>query len=334
MGYGGHLLWTAAARVLREHSGTPWCVAYRPMLSDLLTGHLHARDRSAADDPIFMHNPGLKTTVVRRKGAFARKIDDRFEKMLNRRGRVRTFEKFVLILCRCCKKKLIHLDMNLHHYAAQETTDRWLWKDRPSITDCLLEHFPGVEASSKAYPELFFSSEEEAWVRGWLDENELVPGSYSVVEPHTKEDWFGKLRSWPWDNWLCLFDDFLSATSSTWIQVGVENKAIIPGVRNVTGQLTFRQTALLMKSSGLFLGTEGGLMHVAAAVGVPSVIIYGGITRPEFSGYPEKHKIVCNYVDCIHCGYKGCCPNGHICMESILPEQVADAIRELRAAEH
>jgi len=237
-----------------------------------------------------------------------------------------TYERCVLAVSKFFKQGILHLDMGIHSYVEQDLPERQVWREGGHIIDLFCRNF-GVTAIQRR-PELYFVASEEKWIRQWLEKQKLKPGSYIVVEPHTKEDWFGKLRAWPFERWTALFQTDALRGERGVVQVGLKGKAVLPGVLDQTGRLSFRETALVMREAELFIGTEGGLMHAAAAVGVPSVILYGGITRPEFSGYPELQSIVCNYVECIHCGLKGDCPNDHICMNSITVEQVADAIRE------
>ena len=66
------------------------------------------------------------------------------------------------------------------------------------------------------------------------------------------------------------------------VQLGVADSPILEGVVSLCGKTNFRQAALVQRSSALFVGTEGGLMHAAAAVGAPSVILWGGVTIPGF----------------------------------------------------
>ncbi len=65
-------------------------------------------------------------------------------------------------------------------------------------------------------------------------------------------------------------------------------------------------------------------MHAARAVDAPALILWGGVTLPEFAGYPDKHHIICHRVPCAPCGQFGWCKNGHICMNSI---SVAEVLR-------
>ena len=111
------------------------------------------------------------------------------------------------------------------------------------------------------------------------------------------------------------------------VQLGVGDREVLTGVTDLTGRTSFREAASLIARSRLFIGTEGGLMHLAASMGTPSVILWGGITLPEFAGYPDQHHIICHYVDCAPCGNLGWCDYDRKCMNSIEVGEVVEAVR-------
>ena len=59
---------------------------------------------------------------------------------------------------------------------------------------------------------------------------------------------------------------------------------------------------------------------------VDPLIIWGGVTLPEFAGYKDNSNIICQYVDCAPCGNFGWCDNNHVCMEQISLEKVFNNI--------
>ena len=67
-------------------------------------------------------------------------------------------------------------------------------------------------------------------------------------------------------------------------------------------------------------------MHVAAAAGKPSVVIYGGYEHPDCSSYPENINM---YTDI---SWSPCwllmepCPYDRVCLSRITPERVEEAI--------
>ncbi len=86
----------------------------------------------------------------------------------------------------------------------------------------------------------------------------------------------------------------------------------------------------LIRMSRLVVTNDTGPLHIAVAVGVPTVSIWGP-TDPERNGpYGPGHKVILTGAPCRMC-WKTSCPaqNSLICMEQISVEEVWTAVREV-----
>jgi hypothetical protein len=327
MGLGGHLLWTAVIRRLHETSGHPVRVVYAPLPSDLLAGRLYRGDVSLTDDPIFLGNPRIEFPPSAPKSALARTVDrvgmaairrlglqDAYERTVWRRSRARTGQTGQVDA---------HIDLNMHSYAARELPDRMIWKTGGHIVDIILAGFG--ETSTNHQGEMYLSAAEEEDADAICRRHGLGR-DFVVIEPNSKADWFGDLRAWPIDRWQDVVTRIAQAGRCRVVQVGEAGGHRLRDVLDLGGQLPVRTTIALMKRARLFLGLEGGLMHAASAVNVPSVIVWGGLTLPEFAAYPDRHRVLCTYVECAPCGLRGGCPYDKKCLTSIAASGVIDAI--------
>lgn len=100
------------------------------------------------------------------------------------------------------------------------------------------------------------------------------------------------------------------------------------------GQTDLLTTAAILKKCRALISNDSGLMHMAEAVGVSLVAIFGSTTR-ELGFFPQlKTSRVLENVNltcrpCSHLG-KSKCPRGHfLCMHAITPEQVLVALDNL-----
>jgi len=100
-------------------------------------------------------------------------------------------------------------------------------------------------------------------------------------------------------------------------------------VLNSTGKLSLMHTAALLQQCHLLLSNDSGLMHMATALRVPVVAIFGP-TVQEFGFYPFKAcaQVISAEITCRPCSTKGSrrCPRGHHqCMQQVTVAQVCTA---------
>lgn len=328
MGLGGNLIWTAVFRSLNEVDGKPIRVAAKPRLSDLMLGKLHNRAISYQDDPIFRNNPRLEFTEAVRKGAVSKALDLFLAALTKPQPIKKLYERTIFRLVEWRSKHqpwhLVHVDMLIHSYAKSQLKDRFIWKEGGHAIETIHRNF--TDRKTDLQCELYLEQQELDRVAELL-KAESVKAGYIVVEPGTNKDWFAELRSWPMERWQRVVDLLKKDNPELQIlQTGMRDTALLDGVLDFRGKTSFREAVALIKSAALFVGTEGGLMHAANAAKVPAVILWGGVTLPEFAGYGDRHRVLCHYVSCAPCGHLGWCDQDHKCMRSILEEEVFEAI--------
>lgn len=90
---------------------------------------------------------------------------------------------------------------------------------------------------------------------------------------------------------------------------------------NLCGKTTLNDAIALISCCTVFVTNDSGLMHVAAAMAIPTVAIFGP-TDPVATGPVGAFtSIVRADADCAPC-MKAECPTNHMCMVSVSPEMV------------
>jgi ADP-heptose:LPS heptosyltransferase len=321
-------MWTAVLRTVTEETGKSALVTHMPGLTDLARGRLYRGDVSLSDDPIFRHNPRLAFNETRAKTAAERRIDRLFFAALRRDGLKTAYEGFLLrATARHSRTKryvLVNLDNPRYSYAASVLDDRMIWKTGGHAADIMARPF-GVVVRDRG-GEMHFDDEERQAARHRLAERGMTPGRYVTIDPETKTEYFGDLRGWPFERWQALVDRLRQRFADVpVVQLGLDRSRRLNGVVDLCGQTSVREVALVIAEAGLFMGTESGLMHVARAMNTEALILWGGVTLPEFAGYADRHTIICKRVECAPCGLLGRCPNAHKCMDTITVEEAAVA---------
>jgi heptosyltransferase-2 len=97
---------------------------------------------------------------------------------------------------------------------------------------------------------------------------------------------------------------------------------------NLAGQTSLREFIDCAAACRLFLTNDSGAMHIVAALGVPSVTVFGS-TNPAATGpVGECAVIVREPVDCSPCLLREC-PIDHRCMTRVTVERVTETALEL-----
>jgi len=156
--------------------------------------------------------------------------------------------------------------------------------------------------------EIYFSPEEQEVI-------DKIRGNYIIVEPNVKKVYAHTVNK-AWHGWEELFKHDLP-----WIQLGnytTEKKTTWLETPN------FRDALVILSKAKLFVGTDGGLHHAAAALGIPSVVIWTGFTSPRHLGY-DTHRNIHDGSE--PCGtYDSVCKHCLLKSKAITVEQVLDAV--------
>ena len=100
---------------------------------------------------------------------------------------------------------------------------------------------------------------------------------------------------------------------------------------NLIGKTTLMQLGALIESCDLYLTCDSGPMHIAAAVGTPTIALFGPTSPIRHGPYGENHEIIEKPVECRPC-YKRKCPRKdlpHLCMTEIDPHEVITQVLKM-----
>lgn len=106
---------------------------------------------------------------------------------------------------------------------------------------------------------------------------------------------------------------------------------------NLTGRTTLTQLADLIRSADLYIGSDSGILHLAAAVRTPVVTIFGPSNHEAWGPWSPGGQVVVvrSAPECSPCSYVGHglglkdgCP-ARTCMHTVSAEQVLESARAL-----
>jgi len=110
------------------------------------------------------------------------------------------------------------------------------------------------------------------------------------------------------------------------VAVMIETAGI--AVRNFAGRTTLGEFIDLAAACRLFLTNDSGAMHIASAVGVPTVTVFGATDHTTTGPTGPWARIVREQVECSPCLLREC-PIDHRCMTRVSAERVTAVAREL-----
>ena len=149
-------------------------------------------------------------------------------------------------------------------------------------------------------------------------------------------------KRWPAEKFAAVMDALGSERSARFVLIGgpgdAETAELVKHASktralNLAGKTTIEEMVAIISSLDLFITNDTGPMHVAAALGIPVIAIFGATTPTlGFAPFTEKSRVVepPNPIECRPCSPHGpkTCPKKHFrCMNEITPEVVIEAAK-------
>lgn len=161
-----------------------------------------------------------------------------------------------------------------------------------------------------------------------------VGGSTVVLAPGCKTGEMAAKR-WPWFPDLAgRFDDVaVVGTDEDTRRFDGGEIRFGSHVRSFVGRLTLRDTAELLASAGAVVANDSGLAHVAAAVGTPTLMIFGPTPHTTLGRFPPNVKVLRSGVPCEPCWFGGArfraCAKRIDCLRAIGVDTIAWEVNAL-----
>ncbi len=144
---------------------------------------------------------------------------------------------------------------------------------------------------------------------------------------------YGSAKCWPAERFAAVADGLVDDFGADVVLFGSNSeidicRQITKSMRHravsLAGQTSMSELPALFARCHLFVGNDSGAMHVAAAVGVPVVAVFGS-TDPEGTAPMTAHRAIIQHkVACSPCFLREC-PIDHRCMERVPVKDVRDA---------
>ncbi|MEP7336579.1 MAG: lipopolysaccharide heptosyltransferase II [Acidobacteriota bacterium] len=148
-----------------------------------------------------------------------------------------------------------------------------------------------------------------------------------------------RAKCWPADRFARLADRLTADLDAQIVLIGAAseraNAEIViqqmsqPGAVNLAGETTMAELIGLLAICSLLVTNDTGPAHVAAALGTPTLTIFGPTNEFETAPTGTQAELIrAEGIKCARCMYRDC-PIDHRCMTRIAPEDVLAHARKL-----
>jgi len=152
---------------------------------------------------------------------------------------------------------------------------------------------------------------------------------------------FGEAKRWPANHYAEVAQHKINAGWQVWLFGSAKDTAVtdqiqtqlspesVPYCLNLAGETSLGDAVDLMSLASAVVTNDSGLMHIAAALDRPLVVLYGS-SSPAFTPPLNKQvKILKTGIECSPC-FKRECPLGHLkCLKELPVDWVLQGLNEL-----
>lgn len=144
-------------------------------------------------------------------------------------------------------------------------------------------------------------------------------------------------KRWPAENFAKLSDLFDRELHAEIVLLGSAEESSVAaevaktkGARpiDLTGRTDLAEATAILSVADLFISNDMGLAHIAAAVGTPTIVIFGPTNETTTRPLGDNVKVIREPVECSPCMLREC-PIDHRCMTRISPERVFESAAKM-----
>jgi heptosyltransferase-2 len=152
---------------------------------------------------------------------------------------------------------------------------------------------------------------------------------------------YGTAKRWPASRFAAVGDALARFTGGATLLFGGKGErdvtaqvasAMQTQAVDLAGRTSLLEAAAIINRLAVFVTNDSGLMHMASALAVPLVAIFGPTDERNTSPLGARSRLVRHEMECAPC-LKRHCPTDHRCMLAVEPEEVlGEALGLLEAA--
>lgn len=195
-------------------------------------------------------------------------------------------------------------------------------------------------------PRLDLPGDVQQWAEDWLGKaglnqpGDARTGRRPLIALHLSAG--QPARIWPLPNFISVCRELEKSHAARFVVIGAPGvdealgrqlkEALGSSVVIAAGRANLPRTAAIVARCDLFIGTDSGPAHIAAAVGCPVVVFFGPGNETVMRPYARHLRIVRAKHSCDpRCANKTCAIPDRHCLATIRPDEVTTAAEALLA---
>lgn len=176
-----------------------------------------------------------------------------------------------------------------------------------------------------------------ATMDAWLAARRRRRGPLVALAPAAA---YGPAKEWPAARWAALADTLAARHGAECVLVGAPGErarceeiagATRQGALVAAGETNVGQMIALVSRCAGFAGNDSGAMHVAGALGLPTVGVFGSTNPRRTSPLGPRTRVIYHQIECSPCKARTCRFGHYECLTRIDPPEVERALVDLGA---
>lgn len=206
----------------------------------------------------------------------------------------------------------------LHNHLAPTSASLWGREKTHSVEQQLaLPGWTGVPVTDRPPTRLAVTPAAAASIARRLEQAQLAGRPFAAVHPAAAFD----TKQWSTDNFGRVIAELQEKQLPTVVITGPNQTALVDHLQAMFASpvtaftnLSLPEVTALLSRARLFVGNDSGIAHIAAAVGSPSVVIFGSSNRAHWGPWATRPaEMVFDELDCQPC-------HGYFCEKFDQPE--------------
>ena len=146
-----------------------------------------------------------------------------------------------------------------------------------------------------------------------------------------------RAKRWPAERFASLASQVIDLAGANIVLLGSEDESEVADkvkslsgrdLINAVGRTSLEEAVALLAVADVFVSNDMGLAHIAAAVGTPTLVIFGPTDPETTRPFSDVAEVIRVPVECSPCMLRDC-PIDHRCMTAIEPAAIAARVVDI-----